>query len=116
MSSSRKGRAARLHWRYVSIGVGTVVLAAGAVTACSTGPEFSVGDCVRVEQQVLRGYDLKSADCASAVGTLDFEERVHEVISVIDGTDGSCDEFQGFFPIEFVHEPDDVTYCLVMKS
>lgn len=35
---------------------------------------------------------------------------------VIDNTDGGCPQLQGFFPVEFVHEPDGVTYCLVQQS
>ena len=89
-----------------------------AVTSCSllsTDPSFEVGDCVTIEKKAL-GHALKSADCSEARGTFDPNERTYRVDSVIEGTDGSCPELRGFFPVEFVHEPDDVVYCLVQES
>lgn len=83
--------------------------------ACSGEPSFEVGDCVRIEQG-LRDSDLVAAECEGARGTFDPMARVYKVNNVIDGTGGGCESLQGFFPVEFVHEPDDVTYCLVQAS
>jgi hypothetical protein len=86
------------------------------LAACSLDdPSFQVGDCVRVEQQIVDS-DLDAADCADAAGTFNAEERIYRVDSIIDNTDGGCPALQGFFPVEFVHEPDGVTYCLVQES
>ena len=97
--------------------VSTVVIAP-LIAACgivSDDPSFQVGDCVRIEQQVIDS-DLDGADCADAVGTFNPEERIYKVDSIIDDTDGGCPALQGFFPVEFVHEPDGVTYCLVQED
>jgi hypothetical protein len=96
-------------------------LLAGAAVAvpllqgCGNDPSFAVGDCVRIEQRMI-DEDLKAADCSGAVGTFDPTQRIYRVDSIIDDTNGGCPELQGFFPVEFVHEPDDVTYCLVQES
>jgi hypothetical protein len=86
-----------------------------AVQGCSDDPSFDVGDCVRIEQQIVDS-DLEAADCAGAVGTFEAEERIYRVDSIIDDTDGGCPALQGFFPVEFIHEPDGVTYCLVQEG
>jgi hypothetical protein len=98
----------------------TMVLAA-AVAASAAGcglfgsdPEFSEGDCVTVQQGIVDS-DIESADCAGAQGTFNAAERIYRVAQVIDGTSGDC-PVQGFFPVTFVHEPDDVTYCLVQAD
>lgn len=91
--------------------VGLVAPACGLVD----GRSFDVGDCVRIEERVIDS-DLEAADCADAVGTFDAAQRIYRVDSIIDDTDGGCPELQGFFPVEFVHEPDGVTYCLVQES
>ena len=83
--------------------------------ACSSDPSFAVGDCVRIERGIL-DHDLEEASCAGAVGSFSPDDRVYRVDSVIDGTSGGCPQLRGFFPVEFVHEPDDVTYCLVQES
>lgn len=89
------------------------------VSGCSIsglgGPQFSVGDCVRIQDRVLDS-DLNEASCTDAVGTFDASERIYRVDSIIDDTDGGCPQLAGFFPVEFVHEPDGVTYCLVQES
>lgn len=107
------------HTRASTRTVGAIVAAAVAATpllACGLGdPSFEVGDCVRIEQRIVDS-DLESADCAEAVGTFAAEERIYRVDSVIDDTDGGCPALQGFFPVEFVHEPDGVTYCLVQEG
>lgn len=84
-------------------------------TGCLAGPQFSVGDCVEVEQRAFDS-DMESVSCADAEGTFDPAERIYRVDSIIDNTEGGCPEFAGFFPVEFVHEPDGVTYCLVQES
>ncbi len=93
-------------------------LAAGPATACLPGIDssgFAEGDCVRIEERTIDS-DLVSASCEDAVGTFDANERTYRVDSVIPNTDGGCPELRGFFPVEFVHEPDGVTYCLVQES
>ena len=106
--------------RHIALGIGAIVLLAGAIflpriVRAITQPTFAVGDCVRIEQQFI-DHDLKSVNCADAVGTFDPTQRVYRVNDVIDGTTGGCPPLGGFFPVEFVHEPDDVTYCLVQAS
>ena len=100
----------------------TLRLAVGAflvlpvVQACGlTGPSFDVGDCVTVEERLI-DQDLKKADCDDANGTFDATLRTYRVDSIIDNTDGGCPQLAGFFPVEFVHEPDGVTYCLVQQD
>jgi hypothetical protein len=110
-SSTAWGSRRRGGW--VAAGGAAAVLV-GAV-GCSTDPSFSVGDCVQIEQRIVDA-DLEAADCADAVGTFDGTSRVYRVEEVLDGTDGGCPTLQGFFPVEFVHEPDGVTYCLVQQS
>lgn len=56
------------------------------------------------------------ASCGDAVGTFDATKRTYGVDSVIPDTDGGCPMMRGFFPVEFVDEPDGVTRCLVQKS
>jgi len=88
------------------------------VTACLPGigsPSFAEGDCVEIEERVIDS-DLVPASCEGAVGTFDAAERTYVIDSIIPDTDGGCPELQGFFPVEFVHEPDGVTYCLVQQS
>lgn len=92
-----------------------LALAAGILAGCSDAPGFEVGDCVRVDRGVIDS-DLEPADCASAVGTFDPSERVYRVDSIIQSTDGGCPSLRGFFPVEFVHEPGGVTYCLVQQD
>jgi hypothetical protein len=60
--------------------------------------------------------DLESANCEGAVGSFDAAARIYRVNQIIDNTDGGCPQLQGFFPVEFVHEPDGVTYCLVQQG
>jgi hypothetical protein len=101
-----------------AVAVVSAVVVAPMVAACgivSDDPSFEVGDCVRIEQRVVDS-DLDGADCADAVGTFNAEERIYKVDSIIDNTDGGCPALQGFFPVEFVHEPDGVTYCLVQEG
>jgi hypothetical protein len=86
-----------------------------AAVSCSDEPSFAVGDCVRIEDRLVDS-DLKSAECDGAVGTFDPTERTYRVDSIIDNTDGGCPALRGFFPVEFVHEPDGVTYCLVQQD
>jgi hypothetical protein len=95
--------------------VGAVLAASPFIQACSDDPSFAVGDCVRVEQR-LTDADLEPAECADAVGTFDATARVYRVDEIIGNTDGGCPQLQGFFPVEFVHEPDGVTYCLVQED
>jgi hypothetical protein len=106
-STSRRSTAA--------VAVVSAVVVAPMVAACgivSDDPSFEVGDCVRIEQRVVDS-DLDDAD---SVGTFNAEERIYKVDSIIDNTDGGCPALQGFFPVEFVHEPDGVTYCLVQEG
>jgi len=58
---------------------------------------------------------MEKVDCADAVGSFDAAERVYSVNEVIDGTEGGCSYMGGFFPIEFVHKPDDA-YCPAQES
>jgi len=97
--------------------VATAVGLAGLLApACGLSDKsFEVGDCVRIEEQIIDS-DLEAADCGDAVGTFDPSARIYRVDSVIDNTDGGCPALQGFFPVEFVHEPDGVTYCLVQEA
>lgn len=91
------------------------LVGAALLPACSDDPSFEVGDCVSVEQR-LTDSDLEAANCDDAVGTFDPIARVYRVDSIIDDTDGGCPALKGFFPVEFVHEPDGVTYCLVQED
>jgi hypothetical protein len=91
------------------------VIALPVAQGCSHDPSFDVGDCVHIEQRSIDS-DLEPADCTGAVGTFDPTQRVYRVDSIIDNTNGGCPQLQGFFPVEFVHEPDGVTYCLVQES
>ena len=98
--------------------VAAVLVASPVLGACGLvddDPPFAEGDCVGVGQGTLDS-DLKEADCQGAVGTFDPAERIYRVNSIIDNTDGGCPSLQGFFPVEFVHEPDGVTYCLVQED
>jgi hypothetical protein len=98
--------------------VAAVLVASPLLAACgilSDDPSFQTGDCVHIEQRTLDS-DLNAADCADAVGTFSPEERIYRVDSIIDNTDGGCPTLEGFFPVEFVHEPDGVTYCLVQEG
>jgi hypothetical protein len=92
-----------------------LLLTSTLVQACSDDPSFKVGECVRIEQRAIDS-DLKAADCADAVGTFDPTRRIYRVNEIIDNTDGGCPQLQGFFPVEFAHEPDGVTYCLVQEN
>jgi hypothetical protein len=93
------------------------IAAAAPITAClpGSGPSFAEGDCVKVDQQIIDS-DLVPASCEDAVGTFDAAQRTYRIDSILDGTDGGCPQLSGFFPVEFVHEPDGVTYCLVQES
>ena len=101
----------------VGISVGPVrklmlsVVAGAFLISCSGEPEFAVGDCVVVESRGL-GHELNEADCSTARGTFDANERVYKIDEVLDGVNAACGAPQGFFPVQFAHEPDDVTYCL----
>lgn len=117
--SPRLRRSSRL--RFVA---GAVIATAASVpllTGCldgdmlSGGPEFEEGDCVKVIDRVIDS-DMESASCSDAAGTFDPEERIYRVDSIIDDTEGGCPPLQGFFPVEFIHEPDGVTYCLVQET
>ena len=110
-TSTRTGRRAAL---------AALAMIATAGAACDVGglgggPQFAVDDCVRIEQQIVDS-DLEAASCSDAVGTFDDTKRTYRVDSIIDDTDGGCPQLQGFFPVEFVHEPDGVTYCLVQAG
>lgn len=76
---------------------------------------FAEGDCVKIEERAIDA-GLVPASCEDAVGTFDENKRTYVVKSIIPNTDGGCPRPQGFFPVEFVHEPDGVTYCMVQKS
>lgn len=93
----------------------TVVVVSGAVAGCG-GAEFEVDDCVSIETAGLRGHELKAADCESASGTFDPNERIYLVDSIIEGTAGDCPALQGFFPVQFTDEPADVIYCLLQAG
>jgi hypothetical protein len=98
--------------------IAPLALAAAALTGgggCSKKASFEEGDCVRIVERTLDA-ELRSAGCADAVGTFDDTARTYRVDSIIDDTDGGCPAPQGFFPVEFVDEPDGVTYCLVQQD
>jgi hypothetical protein len=80
-----------------------------------TGPDYDEGDCVTIDEGVVSS-DMEDADCADAEGTLDASTRIYRVTDVLDGTDATCPTPQGFFPVQFTDEPDDVTYCLVQAD
>lgn len=117
--SPRARRVGRL--RFTAGAVIATAVSLPLLTGCldedllSGGPQFEEGDCVKVIDRALDS-DMESASCADAVGTFDPEERVYRVDSIIDDTDGGCPPLQGLFPVEFVHEPDGVTYCLVQED
>ena len=94
-----------------------VLGATGLLAGCGFLEEdkFAVGDCVRIDERVADA-DLEKADCSDAVGTFDASARTYRVNSIIDNTDGGCPELAGFFPVEFVHQPHGVTYCLVQED
>lgn len=92
-----------------------VAAAGSTLGACADDPSFAVGDCVRIEQRAIDA-NLRSANCEEARGTFDPSQRIYSVDSVIENTDGGCPALRGFFPVEFVHEPDGVTYCLVQAG
>jgi peptidylprolyl isomerase len=96
--------------------VAAPLMAVPLLAACSTDdPSFEVGDCVRIEQRTVDS-DLSAAECDDAVGTFNADDRIYRVDSIIDNTDGGCPSLEGFFPVEFIHEPDGVTYCLVQED
>lgn len=101
----------------IALGAATIGVMAGSLgTGClATGPGFAVDDCVKVTDGLLDS-DMEPASCSDAVGTFDPTERIYRVDSIIENTDGGCPPLQGFFPVEFVHEPDGVTYCLVQED
>lgn len=101
-------------WRKVIACIAAVVVS-GAIAGCG-GAKFGAGDCVSIELAGLRGHELKAADCESARGTFDPNERIYHVDSIIEGTAGDCPPLQGFFPVQFTHEPDNVIYCLVQAD
>jgi hypothetical protein len=70
---------------------------------------FEVGDCVEVVPRTTDS-DLKGVDCPSS---WDPYSEVYEIGAVLDGAHSSCytDAL-----VEFSHEPDDKTYCLVAPS
>lgn len=113
MTDTRETHHARTLRRPVLV-VAAAALAATALTGCG-GPDFAVGDCVKIEQKVIDS-ELKEASCSDARGTFDQSERTYKVNSVIEGTSGSCPQLQGFFPVEFTDEPADVIYCLVQAD
>lgn len=93
-----------------------IVAAAGMIglSACGPSPSFAVGDCVRTEKQIV-DHDLEAVDCAEAQGSFDPDEQTYKVDEILDHTEGGCPPGRGAFPVEFVHEPDGVTYCLSME-
>ena len=78
-----------------------------------TGAGHAVGDCVRVEPG-LNGSTMKDADCSSAENSMFSGDPVYQVSSVEDGKDASCPG-GGFDHVTFSNEPENMTYCLVMK-
>lgn len=106
---------ARSHrWRN-AIAYLVLVVVSGAMAGCG-GAKFEVGECVSIEPAGLQGHELKAADCESARGTFDPNERIYHVDSIIEGTVGDCPLLRGFFPVQFTHEPDNVIYCLVQAE
>lgn len=100
----------------LAISIATVLGAGGCSAVAGLGQSsFAVGDCVTIETRVT-DHDLKDADCGDAVGTFDAAVRIYKVDAVLDGSDQSCDTPQGFFGVEFSHEPHDKTYCLSMAT
>ena len=91
------------------------VIVFGAIAGCG-GAKFKAGDCVSIELAGLRGHELKAADCESACGTFNPHERIYHVDSIIEGAAGDCPPLQGFFSVQFTHEPDNVIYCLVQAE
>jgi hypothetical protein len=78
-----------------------------------TGAGYAVGDCVRVEQG-FRDADMKKADCGSAGDSLLSGDPVYRVAAVEKGKDAFCPG-GGFDHITFSNEPEDRTYCLVIR-
>lgn len=105
------------HRRLVRTVAASIGVAAMTTTlaGCFGDDHFSVGDCVVIEQRLV-DHDLKSADCADAVGTFDPNGRIYKVDQVLEGAGASCSAPQGFFGVEFSHEPHGVTYCLSMAT
>jgi hypothetical protein len=96
------------------------VLVAASTAGCGwishvTGPDFDEGDCVKIDEGVVSS-DMESADCDDAQGTMDGSQRIYRVEHRLNGTSATCPAPQGFFPVQFVDEPDDVTYCLVQAD
>lgn len=77
-----------------------------------TGAGYAVGDCVRVEQ-LLNNADMTKADCASASSS-QLGDPVYQVTEVKDGKNAYCPG-GGFDHVTFSNEPEDRTYCLVMR-
>jgi hypothetical protein len=71
-----------------------------------TGPEFAVGDCVTVQYAGLQDSDMEKADCAESGSLVD---PVYKVTQVQKGSHGICPD------TTFRNEPEDTTYCLVMR-
>lgn len=80
----------------------------------SGGTSYDVGDCVRIIERTV-DFDIDTADCSEAVGTFDASMRIYRVIKIIENSEEECG-VEGFFPVEFLHEPDGVTYCLVQED
>lgn len=115
MNQHQRTHRSTVRFALASAALGGSALLTGCLPAGLGGPSFAVGDCVTVEQRLVDS-DLDDASCGEAVGTFDPEARTYRVDSIIDNTDGGCPMGTGFFPVEFVHEPDGVTYCLVQED
>lgn len=97
----------------VVIGVVVAAVLAGvgyAVNEFLHRPSFAVGDCVRLSQRTF-DQDMVKAPCESTAAGSDPEGMVYKVDKVIDGSSAGCPGWS--YDIEFSHEPDDTTYCLV---
>lgn len=76
-------------------------------------PSFAVGDCVRLSQRAF-DQDMVKASCESTTAESGLDGVVYKVDKVIDGSSAGCSGWS--YDIEFSHEPDDTTYCLVRSG
>ncbi len=98
-------------------------LAAAAVVAlmplvgCGllSSAEFDEGDWVMAQSGVFND-DLDPGDCTKPVEPLSSDGVPYRVGAVLDGTGASCSSALEEWEVEFSHEPDGVTYCLVGRT
>ena len=78
-----------------------------------TGGGFDVGDCVHVAPG-LHGSEMNKAECGTTGSSVFTGDPVYRVDEVKKGKDAFCPG-GGFDHVTFSNEPEDRTYCLVVR-